>query len=100
MARYWLSYDLGLRGNYEQLYEWLDRLDARECGEAMATFESEKTREQIKSDLGKLLGKSARVYLIGKKASGKFTGSFILGRRRRSSWQGYAVMGSETEEEE
>lgn len=100
MARYWLSYDLGLRGNYDELYEWLDRLDARECGEAMATFESDETREQIKSELGKLLGKSARVYLIGKTKSGKFSGSFIVGQRKRSPWQGYARVGGAQSEDE
>jgi len=31
--RYWLSFDLGLRGNYELLYAWLDAMEAKECGD-------------------------------------------------------------------
>jgi hypothetical protein len=33
MPRYWISFDLGLQGDYEPLYEWLDRHEALECGE-------------------------------------------------------------------
>ena len=29
-SRFWLSFDLGFRGNYDALYEWLDRQDAEE----------------------------------------------------------------------
>lgn len=102
MARYWLSYDLGLRGNYDELYEWLDRAEARECGDSTATFVSDRTRAQIKAELAKLLGKTARVYLIGKESNGKFRGGFILGhRKQRPIWQGYAAAPTaESEEEE
>jgi hypothetical protein len=35
--RYWLSFDLGLRGNYDSLYEWLDAHSASESGDSLAT---------------------------------------------------------------
>ena len=28
----WISYDLGVRGDYENLYSWLDTHGAKECG--------------------------------------------------------------------
>ena len=32
----WLSYDLGIRGDYESLYSWLDDHEAKECGDSVA----------------------------------------------------------------
>ena len=29
----WLSYDLGVDGDYENLYAWLDHKEAKECGD-------------------------------------------------------------------
>jgi hypothetical protein len=42
MPGFWLSFDLGLQGNYEKLYEWLDDSDSLECGESVATFVTPK----------------------------------------------------------
>ena len=84
--RYWLSFDLGLRGEYEDLYMWLDAMEARECGENVATFLSEKTGEQIKTELSDILDERARVYIITRKQGGRF----ILGKRKRAPWSGYA----------
>lgn len=93
--RYWLSFDLGLRGNYEGLYEWLDNIGAKECGENVATFETTKTREEIAKELSELLDKKARVYIINMKQGGKF----ILGKRKVAPWSGYAVGTIESAEE-
>lgn len=93
--RYWLSYDLGLRGNYEGLYEWLDEMKAKECGDSIATFTSPKSREQIQKELSKILDKKDRVYIINMKEGGKF----ILGKRKVAAWVGYAESSIETEEE-
>ncbi len=86
--RYWHSFDLGLRGNYEELYVWLDNMNASECGENLATFFSGKTTERISKELAELLGKNARIYLVGD-IDGKFRGKFFLGRRKRPPWAGY-----------
>jgi hypothetical protein len=32
----WISFDLGIRGDYEGLYLWLDSHEAKECGESLA----------------------------------------------------------------
>jgi hypothetical protein len=36
--RVWLSYDLGIKGDYGDLYLWLDEHKALECGDSIATF--------------------------------------------------------------
>jgi hypothetical protein len=107
MERYWISFDLGLQGDYRPLFEWLDRQDAKEhgdgqgaqeCGENVATFRSDKTTAQIQKEIVRVLGgqkENARVYLIGRNEEGKYTGRFIVGKRRRSpAWKGFAEVES------
>ena len=96
-VRYWLSFDLGLRGNYDALYEWLDAHHARECGDSVATFHSAQTREEIAEQLSALLGSTpqARLYLINLKQGGKF----ILGKRKVAPWMGYSRQTVEAGEE-
>jgi len=86
--RYWLSFDLGLQGNYEDLYGWLDDQEAVECGDSMSSFKSDLTPETITSQLKNLLraNKNARVYLIHER-----TGKFIIGKRKRAPWTGYST---------
>jgi hypothetical protein len=47
MTRYWLSFDLGLQGDYDSLYAWLDKQGAQECGDSVATFE---VKENARAD--------------------------------------------------
>ncbi|MGB8887873.1 MAG: CRISPR-associated endonuclease Cas2 [Candidatus Korobacteraceae bacterium] len=97
--RYWISYDLGLRGNYDQLYAWFDKYSARECGDSVATFLSEKTREQLTKELSQIVDpdKNPRIYIITMKQGGKF----IYGRRKPAPWTGYAqVLDSGEERDE
>ncbi len=42
----WLSYDLGVKGDYEGLYAWLDDHGAIECGESVAFFNFEIKNEE------------------------------------------------------
>jgi len=94
--RYWISYDLGLRGDYEDLYAWLDKHNARECGDSVATFLSDKSREQIAKDLSRMLDpeRNPRIYIINMKQGGKF----ILGRRKPAPWTGFAQVLESGEE--
>jgi hypothetical protein len=34
----WISYDLGVRGDYESIYSWLDAHGAKECGDSLAVL--------------------------------------------------------------
>jgi hypothetical protein len=84
--RVWLSYDLGLRGDYESLYEWLDEKGAEECGDSIATFSTTETIEQLKDSLTDVLSGSpkARIYVITPDGIGKF----IFGKRKAAPWTG------------
>ena len=95
----WLSFDLGVQGDYEGLYEWLDKHEAKECGESIACFWHESrgaVPDSILKDLKsavKLTGKT-RVYVIWM-ADGKMKGRFIIGRRKSPPWTGYAAFEKE-----
>ncbi len=95
MARYWLSYDLGFRGNYDELYKWLAKLDARECGDSVATFTTELSPEQLKRALKPIAGKKGRFYLVGPGKDGKWSGRWLFGGRRPAPWVGYAEVAGE-----
>src|SRR6266545_7942924 len=97
-VRYWLSFDLGLRGEYDKLFGWLDRQQAKECGDNVATFRSEKTRSDIAKEVLALLDreKHPRIYLVDRKRGGKW----ICGSRQVAPWTGYAQVFSEEGNEE
>jgi hypothetical protein len=100
MNRFWLSYDFGFQGDYGPLYIWLDKAKARECGDSVATFQKDQTREQVARDLSRVTKRKGRMYLIGKNKAGKIVGGFILGGRKHSPWLGFAESATEADEEE
>ena len=66
---FWLSYDLGLKGDYNSLYTWLDSKGAKECGNSIASFwfEYEKNYlKELKENLEETLeiSKNDRFYII------------------------------------
>ncbi len=87
MSRYWLSFDLCLRGNYDKLYQWLDSAEAVECGDFLATFNATKSLEELTGELSSLVDENARLYLINPPKGG----IFIKGGRKRAPWAGYSV---------
>ncbi len=106
--RVWLTYDLGIDGDYDGLYQWLDAHQAVECGggDSCASFTYENTghtsiADAIKNELKKAvnLRKRDRIYIICKDKQGKFVGKFIHGTRRRPAWVGYANMGESVADE-
>lgn len=86
--RYWISFDLGLHGQYDELYDWLDRQGAKECGDSVATFQSNKSRDEIAAEIGRILSaeRNPRIYIISMHEGGRF----FLGRRKVAPWTGYA----------
>lgn len=102
----WLSYDLGVTGDYEGLYAWLDDKNAKECGDSVATFSMdvngaedvfEKIGEQIKEFVD--LGKRARIYAFCRE--GKIVkGKFLIGHRRTAPWEGYGTHDDQEEDSE
>jgi hypothetical protein len=95
--RFWVCFDFGLRGSYRSFYEWLDHQGAEECGEGVATFESEKTNLDIEAEIKSFVddASEARIYLISRRWGGKF----VVGRRHVAPWRGFASVTPGTEVE-
>jgi hypothetical protein len=92
---YWLSYDLGLKGDYPSLYRWLDDQSAFECGDSLAVIKGSvfQNSEQVAEDVMKNVDfdeKKDRLYII-EMVDGKMKGRFILGKRKRAPWEGYST---------
>lgn len=95
MATFWLSYDLGVGGDYPGLYQWLDDRQAKFCGNSMAYFKfdvpdndgfNKLTQElvaHVKLTPGNIL------YAIGMDEKGQFMGRFLYGKRKAAPWVGY-----------
>jgi hypothetical protein len=94
-TRIWLSFDLGVNGNYEGLYAWLDDHGAKECGDSVATFLSNSSREEIAEELRGIVGTRARLYIVETHRGGKF----FIGKRKSAPWSGYGSSGGESEDE-
>ena len=99
----WVSFDLGVKGDYEGMYAWLDSHKAKECGDSVACFwyeHSGELLEDIKSDLSKRVEidtKKNRIYVI-RLVEGKMKGAFLFGRRRSAPWTGVAANGEQGED--
>jgi hypothetical protein len=100
----WVSFDLGVKGDYEGMYAWLDSQDAKECGDSVACFWFEHGTRDLLKELTKQLKhnveldeKRSRVYVI-RLVKGKMKGSFIFGRRRNSPWSGFGAAGEDAED--
>ena len=97
----WLSYDLGVSGDYEGLYSWLENHGAKECGSSVAylkNFEFEgDLLEFLKADVGETvtLNKRSRLYVIFKDAD-RVQGRYLMGKRKAPPWAGF---GDQLEQE-
>ncbi len=98
----WISYDLGVRGDYNGIYEWLDDHDAKECGDGIALlkyeYESDFVNEMKKELSDNVeLSKRDRIYLIWMQDD-KIKGRFLFGKRKASPWTGYGTKDFEDED--
>lgn len=99
----WLSYDLGVRGDYEGLFAFLAEADAKECGSSLGVF-SFSVKNDIMAELkaaieGRMkLDKRSRIYVMYTKPDGKPTGKFLFGGRKSPPWAGYATIGGDEED--
>lgn len=87
----WLSYDLGVKGDYTGLYTWLDSKKAKECGNSIAFFTVQETdikkiivnlKTEIEANVKISMGN--RIYIILRDG-----GRFIIGGRKASPWEGF-----------
>lgn len=105
-CRVWLSYDLGVKGDYENMYYWLDQREAKECGDSMATFlfqysELNNIKSEVRSSLEEVVNFSRkdRVYLIYRNPDNTYSGNFIIGTRKSSPWEGASKTSSSDDDE-
>ncbi|SLM29814.1 conserved hypothetical protein [Desulfamplus magnetovallimortis] len=102
----WISFDLGVRGDYEGLYQWLDSKGAIECGDNFAFFKYESSGdiiENLKNEIEESIeiNKKTRIYIIYRNGvDAKMKGRFIFGTRKAAPWTGYAEHQEFIEEEE
>jgi len=99
----WLTFDLGIRGDYEGFYAFLDDRNAKECGDNSAAFLMEyegdpitALREQLKSSF--TIDKRSRIYAVIPGIDGKAKGMFIFGKRKAGMWKGYGVAVTDEED--
>lgn len=99
-----ISYDFGLKGDYDNLYKWLDEKKAEERGYGLAyikdffiheTFKKDNEfflhiREELQQKLK--LGNSDRIYMIwGSIESDRKTRSgFLIGKPKQAPWTGFS----------
>ncbi len=91
----WLSYDLGIDGDYMNLFHWLDSKEAKECVGNFSFFYYEYEKnilDEIKRDLSAAMNLRLqdRIYIV-RVENGKSIGSFIKGQRKVAPWLGYAA---------
>jgi hypothetical protein len=103
---FWMAYDLGLQGDYKNLFAWLDTAGAEECGNNLAYFERElaadetpdNADESIREDLisNVMFKENDRIYLISPRTAGSSvisSGRFIIGgRKTKAPWDGYGIL--------
>ena len=109
----WISFDFGLKGDYQGLYTWLDTHNAKDCGSNVACLkiqypnqELEKSpsfTEYLKADLiaNVKLSKNDRLYVVYKDNTyGKMKGKWISGNRKAPAWEGYAKLEKDQADDE
>ena len=92
-----ISFDLGIRGDYEGMYKWLARNGAKECGDSSAFLSYEYSGPDndplphIKQEIAQNVevDKNTRVYLM-RFVDGKAKGTFVFGKRHVAPWANYA----------
>ena len=98
----WISYDLGVIGDYEGIYSWLDSRGAKECGDNLAFLTYCHTGDLIeclRDDISKevILDKRSRIYAV-RMVEGQVKGRFVVGRRKTAPWEGYGDVDDDTED--
>jgi len=102
----WISYDLGIKGDYPNLYAWLDNQEAKEAGNSIAFLnykfngKDDQLLEVLKKDLTKSVNfkPGDRIYVMrmrNEKGVNKVSGRFIIGNRKASPWEGYGQKGED-----
>src|SRR6266545_4965387 len=91
----WISFDLGVTGDYEGIYTWLDSWGAVECGDSFAYIKAYDFRKDLLAELREdikqtvRIDKRTRIYVV-REVDGEPKGRFLIGGRKNAPWSGYA----------
>jgi len=102
----WLVFDLGVKGDYEGLYSWLDAQGARECADSVASFTYSYTDDlvtELRTHLESVMtiDKKSRLYVVySNPETNRPKGSFLFGKRKSPPWTGYGPGSRQDEDEE
>jgi hypothetical protein len=100
----WLVFDLGVKGDYEALYAWLDTQGARECGDSVACFTYSYTDDLVTElrahlESAMTIDKKSRLYVLySDPDTNRPKGSFLFGRRKSPPWAGYGPVAIQEED--
>ena len=101
----WLSYDLGVSGDYEGMYSWLENRGAKECGSSVAFLKNYEFEgdllDSLKTDVSDTvtLNRRSRIYVIYKH-NGLLRGRYVVGKRKAPPWTGFGdVLEQEVDED-
>lgn len=93
----WITFDLGVDGDYNGLYAWLDAHDANGCGESVAVLSYRcegSIPDRLRDDLKKSIDVDSHtsIYLIYRDpVTNENRGAFLFGERRAPVWNGYGA---------
>lgn len=81
----WISYNLGIKGDYQSLYEWLDNHEAKECGYSLVFLiynMKEDLFSEIKFDLEEHVNfeNGDRIFIIYNRRTIKLKGNLFVER--------------------
>ncbi|MBI4645118.1 MAG: hypothetical protein HY738_00635 [Bacteroidia bacterium] len=97
ITKLWISFDLGVNGNYEAMYRWLDNHGALECGDNFAFIPKYKYQgivlDYLRRDIERNIRLRKGVDRIYMFSSSPLKASFVVGNRKRAPWTGYGVSG-------
>ena len=99
----WMSYDLGVSGDYEGLYTWLDNHKAKECGNSVACFWFSHvgdvlTSLKVEIEGAASLNKRSRIYVVYTDTEGT-KGRFIIGGRKGAPWDGFGMHEADSDDQ-
>ena len=98
-----ISYDFGMKGDYDGLYRWLDENNAEERGYGIGIIKNYYCDSSVRTDLEFLrkirselvkkikVGASDRIYVIWNSLEANtIKAGFVFGKGKQSPWAGYA----------
>jgi hypothetical protein len=101
----WLSFDLGVAGDYDGMYRWLAEHEAIECGDSFALVRIDPLQFpnfpfDFKTDIEKAVDidpKKTRIYIVWNDHD-QVKGRFIFGNRRQAPWAGFGIVNGDLDD--